>query len=116
MCDEIDIVEFIKTLPKHSELWVKMDIEGGEYNIINHLHKNDCLKFIDKLFIEWHYKKIPSITPKIHYDTLAMIRDVKAFKWDALDFSYISENVSLQYKIFLEDVINSRKLLVDKVC
>ena len=34
ICDTIDIVNFIKNLPKYDELWVKMDIEGSEYKII----------------------------------------------------------------------------------
>jgi len=37
---------------------VKMDIEGGEYGLINHMINYDTLRFIDELRIEWHGHKM----------------------------------------------------------
>ena len=75
MCD------FIKKLPKHSELWMKMDVEGAEYELIPHLYNNNLLSSIDKLYIEWHYKKIRSITEKQHNETVKMLGNLKCEFW-----------------------------------
>ena len=74
LCETIDIVEFFDTLPVHDELWLKMDIEGAEYEIIPYLKENNCLNSIDKLFIEWHYDKIDSITIDKHTNVYNMVK------------------------------------------
>lgn len=103
-CQEIDIVEFLRELPSHDELWIKMDIEGGEYDIIPYLHKNDCLKLINKLFIEWHYKKIPSITEETHNKVRNLVSCISTEFWDAYEYGNKSKHYITEYKNFLEKV------------
>merc|ERR1712087_560639 len=34
---------------------IKLDVEGAEYPIINHIYQNnECLSLIDEMFVEWH--------------------------------------------------------------
>lgn len=103
-CEEVDIVEFLHNLPQHDELWIKMDIEGAEYNIITHLYNNNCISKIDKLFIEWHYKKIPSISEKTHNKVYNMVKNIKIFSWDALDYSEKTNESKEKYKTFLNSI------------
>lgn len=91
ICDTIDIAEFIQSLPTNITLWVKMDIEGAEYDLIPHLYNTNNLKKVDKLFIEWHYKKIPSINIETHNNTLALIKGINTEEWDALSFRELND-------------------------
>ena len=53
--EAIDFSKFLKNnSDKYSEIIVKMDIEGAEFQIIDHLIENDTLKLITELFIETH--------------------------------------------------------------
>ena len=53
--EAINFSNFLKNNSnKYSEIIVKMDIEGAEFQIIDHLIENDTLKLIAELFIETH--------------------------------------------------------------
>lgn len=53
--EAINFSNFLKNNSnKYSEIIVKMDIEGAEFQIIDHLIENDTLKLITELFIETH--------------------------------------------------------------
>lgn len=103
----IDIVEFINklNLNQNDQLWIKMDIEGEEYNIIEHLHKNNIIPKINKLFIEWHYKKISNISKDIHDNCVKILDDykIKTIEWDAL--KYKTKNINDKYKLYITNLI-----------
>lgn len=40
------------------DCWVKLDAEGGEYDIIERLIETDKLRFIKKIWLEWHTGKM----------------------------------------------------------
>lgn len=108
VCEQIDIVDFINNLAPHNKLWIKMDIEGSEYNLIPHMHKNNILEKVDKLFIEWHYKKIPSITKEMHEKSVSLVKHIDTSYWDA--FSYRDKNITKDdYKQFLDNIRTSNK-------
>ena len=107
ICETIDIAEFIIQLPSHNKLWLKMDIEGSEYNIIPHLHKKNCLKKIDKLLVEWHYHKIPSITKKMHDNTVRLVKNIDSENWDALDYRNKDIKYRQEYQSFLKKIKQS---------
>jgi len=50
--------EFWKILDKNpgSNLLVKLDCEGAEYEILEALDKENLLRYVRLIFIEWHYK------------------------------------------------------------
>ncbi len=51
---------------------LKMDIEGTEYDCFHNLQKNDLLKYIDVIFLEWH---------KRGYEELTDILEKNSFIW-----------------------------------
>ena len=87
ICESTDIVSFINNLEEHTELWIKMDIEGAEYDIIQHLHKFNMLKKINRIFIEWHYNKINSISYETHTQVVNLLNGIHCEEWDALEYS-----------------------------
>ena len=103
LSESINIVDFINNLEKYDELWIKMDIEGGEYDIIKHMYANNILKNIDKLFIEWHYNKIKNISKDDHEYVVNLVKDIETFEWDALEYS---ENKIIRDKEYLEYIKN----------
>jgi len=110
--ESVNIVDFIKKLPYFDRLWIKMDIEGGEYNIIPIMVKNNCFNKVEKLFIEWHYNKISSITEEDHNKVFELVKHLNIVKWDA--FEYRDDNY-LDYQKYLTDIkINRLKEITNK--
>lgn len=55
--------------------FIKLDIEGAEYDLIDHLEKDDLIKY-DQIFIEFHHHAIPKYSKK---DTLNRANKIKSF-------------------------------------
>lgn len=90
-CEAIDLAEFIQSLPSYHTLWLKMDVEGAEYDLIPHLFHNGLLPKVNTLFIEWHHEKISSITKEQHLETIDMVKHIDTQIWDALDFREMTD-------------------------
>jgi FkbM family methyltransferase len=90
-CETVDMAAFIKELPPHDELWVKMDVEGAEYELIPHLHTNHIIPKIRKLFIEWHHEKIASITTEQHNRVVKMVEGLEKHDWCALAYRTMND-------------------------
>lgn len=58
----VDVIDFSKYIidnfKKTDEIFLKVDIEGEEYNIFNKMIKTGAIKYINKIFCEWHYHKM----------------------------------------------------------
>ena len=68
-----DIAEFIKTkFIKTDNIIIKLNCEGAEYGIIPHLKKAGLIDWIDKWFVQWHYRKI-GMTEADHNNVVKMI-------------------------------------------
>lgn len=52
--DCIDFSEFLSQFSNNNEIFVKMDIEGAEYEVMDRLIDTGTIKHIKKLNIEWH--------------------------------------------------------------
>lgn len=51
----INFSNFIKENCSESDyVLIKLDIEGSEYDVLESMIDNDCLKFVDHLVVEWH--------------------------------------------------------------
>ena len=50
----IDIFEFIKSFNQDCDIYVKMDIEWAEYEIIKHMLEKGWPENIKKIWVEWH--------------------------------------------------------------
>jgi FkbM family methyltransferase len=60
MVPAIPVISFMETVP-HID-YLKMDIEGVEFNIIYQLHKQDSLNYITQLSMETHHaNQVPQI-------------------------------------------------------
>jgi FkbM family methyltransferase len=57
--EAIDIAKWLKdSIQRDSFNIMVIDIEGAEYDVIDHLKENDMLSWIDELYIEFHGEKI----------------------------------------------------------
>ena len=55
----IDLAKFlIKNFTLDDYIILKMDIEGAEYKVIQHLIEADVIKYVDDLFVEFHGGKL----------------------------------------------------------
>jgi FkbM family methyltransferase len=54
--DCIDISEFVKNnFSEDDFILIKMDIEGAEYHVLDKMLKDGTVKYINDLYIEWHF-------------------------------------------------------------
>jgi FkbM family methyltransferase len=52
--EAIDILEFINTLDKTCDIYLKIDIEYAEYQVLKHMLDNGWPKNIKCVWVEWH--------------------------------------------------------------
>lgn len=83
----------LKNLPKRLGLnkidYIKLDIEGAEYELIDSLNKEDLTKY-NQIFIEFHHHALPQYSKA---DTIKMVRKIeslgfKSFTLDNHDFLF----------------------------
>lgn len=58
--NEIDFAEFLQRINRKINL-IKIDIEGYEIDLLNHLLDKNSLKFIDKVYVETHERKFTAL-------------------------------------------------------
>ena len=76
--NSIDLDRWVKeNLNKDDHIVLKLDIEGAEYEVLEHMIKNGSIEYVDKLFIEWHCAKVKEITPSRHIDLLEKLADLR---------------------------------------
>jgi len=56
--DVVDFAEFLDQFSEDDYIIVSMDIEGGEYDVIDHLIRTDKLKMINEIYVEYHTTKL----------------------------------------------------------
>lgn len=73
----IDLSNWIKNnFNKDDNIWLKIDIEGAEYEVLNHLIETNIISYINKLFIEFHYNKI-NLDVNIHNNIISKLNSLK---------------------------------------
>jgi FkbM family methyltransferase len=50
----IDAYEFLKTFNENDNIYIKMDIEWSEYDVLEHILNKGWLKNIKGIWVEWH--------------------------------------------------------------
>ena len=51
----IDLSRWIReTFSKEDVIWLKLDIEGGEYPVLDKILRDNTTEYVDRLFIEFH--------------------------------------------------------------
>lgn len=99
----IDLSEFIVQQSQYyEEIVLKLDVEGAEYAILNKMLKDGSVKYIRKLYAEFHWKKINM--PKAEHD--ALVEELKAHfdieDWDAAEFQVhtkLKSNQKIRHQI-----------------
>jgi FkbM family methyltransferase len=89
----IDFSNWLKENIKSSdEVCLKLDIEGAEYEVLEKMFSDGTIHLIKKLYIEWHWTKIPSVTKERHdqlVERLIAIGIVPSL-WDANTREYVN--------------------------
>lgn len=57
----IDTYKFLKNFDEGDEVYIKMDIEWSEYDVLEYLLDKGWLRNIKKIWIEWHGTYLPEI-------------------------------------------------------
>lgn len=65
------------------EIWLKMNIEGAEYDIIEKMHQMGLIPFVHKWYVQFHFSKIGMDKHK-HDEIKRMIPQDKLFTWGAM--------------------------------
>jgi len=91
----IDLDRWIKdNLSEDDYIILKMDIEGAEYEVLNHMIENGSIKYINKLFLEWHCAKTKEISVEQHIELLENLlhEELIPYQWSytKTDFNSIA--------------------------
>ena len=71
----IDFPKWLKeNINKEDYIVLKIDIEGFEYVLLEKLLEENMIDLINVLYIEWHWKKIKSITEERHNNLITKLK------------------------------------------
>jgi FkbM family methyltransferase len=77
----IDIDKWIKeNFDKDDHIILKLDIEGAEYAVLQHMIINGSLEYINEIFIEWHWHKI-GLSKDDHVNLIKQIKIPITERW-----------------------------------
>lgn len=69
-------IRYLLSLYKNSEIIFKIDIEGKEYDVFRGMIKHKLFKNIKKIYCEWHWHKVKSITEDRHKNIVKKLNDI----------------------------------------
>ncbi|MEO8381601.1 MAG: FkbM family methyltransferase [Acidobacteriota bacterium] len=80
----IDFAAWLRVTARRFErIIIKMDIEGAEYPVLERLVETRAIKVIDRLLVEWHFSRFPTMDPAEHsriFDTVTA--EIPTESWD----------------------------------
>ncbi len=76
----IDLSKFILDYKNAEKIIIKLNVEGAEYDIIEKMHKDNTLKYVNQWYIQWHWNKI-NVGKKRH-DYISSL--IKWEPWNAM--------------------------------
>jgi FkbM family methyltransferase len=95
LTEVIDISHWIRqNFSKDDYIVLKMDIEGAEYAILDHLIKDECVHFLNELKIEFHRGKVSRYIDRLKTKNKDLHID---YKWDAMHPPYLLNKKSEEY-------------------
>jgi FkbM family methyltransferase len=59
---------------------LKMDIEGAEYEVLNQMIATGAIKYVDKAFVEFHWKGLGSVSEDDHKALVETLNAVSGFE------------------------------------
>lgn len=107
--DCIDLSAFISQVSRqYSNIILKLDVEGAEYDVLEKMLEDRTVRHIDKLYCEFHWNKVN--IPKERHDRL--INQLQEFieieDWDGQDMSIHGKPVG--YKRIRDNILTSMKV------
>ena len=97
--ETIDLGHWIKeNFNEDDYVVLKLDIEGAEYDVLEHMIEDGSIKYVNKLLIEWHCAKIKDITPSRHLDLLEKLTrlQIVPYVWSYTRTSFNSIATSMR--------------------
>jgi hypothetical protein len=74
--EAVDIAKWLReTVLEDSYNVMVIDIEGAEYDVVNHLKENNLLSWINELYIEFHGEKIKEFDMRREKSMVDMLID-----------------------------------------
>jgi len=78
-----DFATWISENFRFTELIVKMDIEGAEYQVLGKMLSEGTLRLIRTLYCEWHYDRLPQVSAEEHTSLKKRVAEVtELFDWE----------------------------------
>lgn len=72
----IDFSMWLKSnFSKNDYIVLKMDIEGAEYQVLNKMIEDRTIEYVDELFMDWHYTKLPMESSE-HHDLVEKLHEI----------------------------------------
>ncbi|GGA56387.1 protein arginine N-methyltransferase [Okeania sp. KiyG1] len=112
--DCIDLSAFISQVSQiYSNIILKLDVEGAEYDILEKMLQERTVRYLDKLYCEFHWRKV-NIPKKRHDRLTTQLQNlIEIEEWDSQDMGIHGK--ASDYKTIRENVLKSiqvnRKLL-----
>ncbi len=79
--DAVDFSQWIMdNFHKDSYMICKMNIEGAEYDVLEKMIKDGSIKYINKLYVAFHYRKIEGISEHRHNKIRNQIENITELK------------------------------------
>ncbi len=105
----VNLSEFVKEqFSKYEHIELKLDVEGAEYAILEAMLKDDTLKYVKRLYAEFHWSKI-AFSHERHKELLEKVTGiVPVEKWDAQEFGvYKRDRSAYKRRKFFEEVLET---------
>ena len=77
------VEQCITSQSRPPKIWIKMNIEGAEYPVIDSMYYRNLLPFVHKFYINWHWSKV-GLSKAAHDRIKDMISADKLFHWWAM--------------------------------
>lgn len=70
-----------KNVTKNDLVLLKMNIEGAEYEVLKKMHADVTLPLVDRVYIQWHWKKINMTKPN-HDKVARLLKGIPTYSWN----------------------------------
>lgn len=79
----IDFSKFVKDLPEGSKIICKMDIEGSEFKVLRKMIKEETIRKIDAIYVEFHERSMKDESVSSKNEIVKKIQDmgIKIYPW-----------------------------------
>lgn len=98
LLEAIDICEWLNNnITEDDYVIMTMDIEGSEYDVLPHILNDECSNLINKIYVEFHGKKMKTHSPSTEKD----LKETMRKKWGDNFFDrYVEGNLELFGKAY----------------